>query len=176
MWFPAITYPAFPDFRFKLGGEYQITDPWKFGADLNVIGSQWLVGDESNQNPKVPAYWVVNLHSSYKITENVEVFGLVRNLFNQHYYVFGTFFDVTSFPYLNLTDPRTFVPGMPFAAYVGVRGTLPSGGPAFADASPPLVTKTRRPVGPGLLARRQLDRHLSRPQRRLHLRRQHLDR
>ena len=115
-----------PSYRFKLGAEYQITAPWKFGADLNVIGSQWLVGDESNQNPKVPAYWVVNLHSSYKITENLEVFGLVRNLFNLHYYANGTFFDVTSFPYLNLTDPRTFLPGMPFAAYVGVRGTLPS--------------------------------------------------
>ena len=130
-----------PDFRFKLGAEYQVTNPWKVGADLNVIGSQWIVGDELNQNPKVPAYWVVNLHSSYKITENVEVFGLVRNLFDQHYYVFGTFFDVTSFPYLNLTDPRTFVPGIPFAAYLGVRGTLPSSGVVFADASPPVLTK-----------------------------------
>ena len=129
-----------PSYRFKLGGEYQITAPWKFGADLNVIGSQWLVGDESNQNAKVPAYWVVNLHSSYKITENLEVFGLVRNLFNLHYYANGTFFDVTSFPYLNLTDPRTFVPGMPFAAYVGVRGTLPSGG----AVSPPILTKARQ--------------------------------
>ena len=131
-----------PNFRFKLGAEYQVTKPWKVGADLNVVGSQWLVGDESNQNPKMPPYWVVNLHSSYKITDNVEVFGLVRNLFDQHYYVFGTFFDVTSFPYLNLTDPRTFVPGMPFAAYLGVRGTLPTIGPAFAaDAAPPVVTK-----------------------------------
>ncbi len=131
-----------PDFRFKLGGEYQITDPWKFGADLNVFGSQWLVGDESNQNPKLPPYWVVNLHSSYKISDNVELFGLVRNLFNQHYAVSGTFFDVTSFPYLDLTDPRTFIPGIPFAAYVGVRGTLPSGGPVFAaDTSRPTVTK-----------------------------------
>ena len=112
------------DYRFKAGAEYQITDPWKFGADLNVTGSQYLVGDESNQNPKVPAYWVVNLHSSYKLSQHVEIFGLVKNLFDQHYYVYGTFFDVTSFPYLNLTDPRTFVPGMPLAAYVGVRGTL----------------------------------------------------
>jgi iron complex outermembrane receptor protein len=130
-----------PNFRFKLGAEYQVTRPWKVGADLNVVGSQWLVGDESNQNPKVPPYWVVNLHSSYKITDNVEVFGLVRNLFDQHYNVFGTFFDVTSFPYLGLTDPRTFVPGIPFAAYMGVRGTLPTIGPAFADASPTVVTK-----------------------------------
>ena len=29
-----------PDFRFKLGAEYQVTKPWKIGADLNVIGSQ----------------------------------------------------------------------------------------------------------------------------------------
>ena len=127
-----------PDFRFKLGADYQITDPWKFGADLNVVGSQWIVGDESNQNPKMPAYWVVNLHSSYKVSDNLEVFGQVRNLFNQHYYTYGTFFDVTTAPYLNLTDPRTFLPGMPFAAYVGLRGTLPSGTPV---TSPSMVTK-----------------------------------
>ena len=139
---PGDHIPGIPDFRFKLGGEYQITDPWKFGADLNVFGSQWLVGDEFNQNPKLPAYWVVNLHSSYKISDNVEVFGLVRNLFNQHYAVAGTFFDVTSYPYLNLTDPRTFIPGIPFAAYVGVRGTLPSAGPVFAaETSRPIITK-----------------------------------
>ncbi len=113
-----------PDFRFKLGAEYRITDPWKLGADLNVVGSQYLVGDVSNQNPKMPAYWVVNLHSSYQISKNFEVFGLVKNLFNQRYYVYGTFFDTASFPYLNLTDPRTFVPGMPFAAYVGARATF----------------------------------------------------
>ena len=131
-----------PNFRLKLGGEYQITEPWKFGGDINVIGSQWLVGDESNQNPQLPAYWVVNLHSSYKVSDNIEVFGLVRNLFNQHYAVSGTFFETDSFPYLNLTDPRTFVPGMPFAAYVGVKGTLSPAGPAFAAAtSRPIFTK-----------------------------------
>jgi iron complex outermembrane recepter protein len=85
---------------------------------------QWLVGDEANQNPKLPAYWTVNLHSSYKLSKNFELFGLMRNLFNQHYYVYGTFFETDSFPYLNLTDPRTFVPGMPQAAYAGLRGTF----------------------------------------------------
>jgi iron complex outermembrane receptor protein len=113
-----------PDYRFKTGADYQITDPWTLGADLDVIGSQYLIGDDSNQNPKVPAYWVVNLHTSYKFSKHVELFGLVRNLFDQHYYMYGTFFDVTSVPYLNLTDPRTFVPGLPFAAYAGIRATL----------------------------------------------------
>jgi len=121
---PGDHLPGIPNYRFKAGGEYQITDPWKFGADLDVTGSQYLVGDESNQNPQVPAYWVVNLHTSYKISNHVELFGLVRNLFDRHFYVYGTFFDVTAVPYLNLTDPRTFLPGMPFAAYAGVRATL----------------------------------------------------
>jgi iron complex outermembrane receptor protein len=81
----------------------------------------------------------VNLHSSYKAAENIEVFGLVRNLFDRHYYVYGTFFDVNSFPYLNLTDPRTFVPGIPFAVYLGVRGTLPQ--------YPPMLRRQNRQKG-----------------------------
>ena len=167
-----------PNFRFKLGAEYQVTKPWKVGADLNVVGSQWLVGDESNQNPKVPPYWVVNLHSSYKITDNVEVFGLVRNLFDQHYYVFGTFFDVTSFPYLDLTDPRTFVPGMPFAAYLWRTRHASNNRPGIRSRCRTAggYESSTRCLDRDDIARRQLDRHLSRPQRRLHLRRQQLDR
>jgi iron complex outermembrane receptor protein len=118
---PGDHIPAVPDYRFKAGTEYLITDQWKLGADINMIGSQYLVGDQANQNPKVPAYWVVNLHSSYQIAKNFEVFGLVQNLFNRHYYVYGTFFQTDSFPYLNLIDPRTFIPGMPFAFYAGIR-------------------------------------------------------
>jgi iron complex outermembrane recepter protein len=139
-----------PDFRFKLGAEYQITKPWKLGADLNVIGSQWLVGDEANQLAKVPAYWVVNLHSSYKVTDNIEVFGLVRNLFDQHYYVYGTLFEPGDFPYLALTDPRTFIPGMPFAVYVGLRGTMPTTGQPVAYAPPAILAKAPAPASPAV--------------------------
>ena len=148
---PGDHLPGIPDYRLKIGAEYQITDPWKFGADLNVYGTQYIVGDESNQLPRMPAYWVVNLHSSYKVSENLELFGTVRNLFDQHYYVYGTLFQTDSFPYLNLTDPRTFIPGIPFAAYVGMRGTLPASGQLFAANAPPLITKAA-PVAPGAAA------------------------
>ena len=121
---PGDHIPAVPNYRFKAGVEYKGTDAWKLGADINAVGSQYLVGDQSNQNPKVPAYWVLNMHSSYQVARNVEVFCLVRNLFNQRYYLQGTFFQTDSFPYLNLTDPRTFIPGMPLAIYAGVRATL----------------------------------------------------
>jgi iron complex outermembrane receptor protein len=121
---PGDHIPAVPNYRFKAGADYKITDAWTFGGDLNVVGSQYLVGDQANLNPKVPAYWVVNLHSSYQVSKNVELFGLVRNLFNQRYFTQGTFFQTSSFPYLNLTDPRTFLPGMPLAVYAGIRGTF----------------------------------------------------
>ena len=126
---PGDHIPAIPAHRFKAGAEYAIADAWKIGADLNVTGSQYLIHDDSNQNPKVPAYTVVNLHGSYQATKNIEVFGMVNNLFNQHYYAAGTFFNTAGFNsntfggsnFLALNDPRTFVPGMPLAAYAGVR-------------------------------------------------------
>ena len=119
---PGDHIPSIPSYRLKVGAEYRVIDAWKVGAEVIAIGSQYLVGDESNLNPKVPAYWVANLNMSYQVTKYVEVFGLVRNLFNRHYYLQGTFFDTASFPFLNLTDPRTFFPGAPLAVYAGVRG------------------------------------------------------
>jgi len=118
---PGDHIPAAPQHRFKAGIEYAVTDAWKFGIDVNAVGGQYLIGDQSNQNPKVPPYAVVNLHGSYQVTKGVEVFAMVQNLFNQHYYTTGTFFSTGSVPFLNLTDPRMFVPGMPLAAYAGVR-------------------------------------------------------
>jgi iron complex outermembrane receptor protein len=118
-----------PAHRFKFGGEYAVTDKWKVGADLNVVGSQYLIHDDTNQSPKVPAYAVLNLHTSYQLTPNVQLFGLINNALNQHYYVAGTFASTGGFSSADgsntiatLSDPRTFVPGMPFAAYAGVRG------------------------------------------------------
>lgn len=121
---PGDHIPAIPQYRFKVGFDYVITEPWKIGADLNVVGSQYLIGDQSNQNPQVPAYWVVNLHSSYKVTKNFEAFALVQNLFNQRYYASGTFFDTQGISFSTFNDPRAFVPGIPFAAYAGVRATF----------------------------------------------------
>jgi iron complex outermembrane recepter protein len=122
---PGDHIPNVPQHRFKAGIEYAVTDAWKVGIDVNAVGSQFATGDQSNQNPKVPAYAVVNLHGSYQVTKNVEIFGVVQNLFNQHYYTTGTFFDPTSVPAsLGLSDRRMYVPGMPLAAYAGVRATF----------------------------------------------------
>jgi iron complex outermembrane receptor protein len=129
---PGDHIPAVPASRFKLGAEYAITDAWTLGGDINYIGSQYLLRDESNIYPKVPAYWVVNLHSSYQVTKNIQVFGLVQNLFNQHYYSAGTVFSPEGFnnstlggdPLFATNTPRSMLPGMPLAAYAGIRATF----------------------------------------------------
>jgi iron complex outermembrane recepter protein len=125
---PGNHIPGIPAHRFKAGAEYNVTDAWKVGADLNVVGSQYMIGDQSNQNAKVPPYAVLNLHTSYQLTPNVELFSVVNNALNQHYYAAGSFFSLNGFATANggtgalaLSDARGFVPGMPFAAYAGLR-------------------------------------------------------
>jgi iron complex outermembrane receptor protein len=90
-------------------------------ADLVAVSSQDLQGDASNQNAKIPGYWTVNLRTSYQVSSGVELFGLLQNAFNQRYYTYGTFVDPTLIASLNLSDPRTLVPGAPLAAYAGLR-------------------------------------------------------
>jgi iron complex outermembrane receptor protein len=119
---PGNVIPSIPAHRFKAGAEYNVLDNWKVGADLVAVSGQYLRGDENNLNPMLPGYWVANLNTRYKITKELEAFGLVRNLFNRRYYTFGTFFETDEIPFLGLTDPRTFSPGAPLTAYAGLRG------------------------------------------------------
>jgi outer membrane cobalamin receptor len=69
-----------------------VTDAWKVGADLYAVGSQYLIHDDTNESRKVPGYGVLNLHTSYyQLTPSAELFGIVNNVLNPHYYLQGTF-------------------------------------------------------------------------------------
>jgi iron complex outermembrane receptor protein len=124
---PGKKIPAIPAHQFKAGGEVMVTDAWKIGVDVAVVGSQYFVGDDSNLNEKVPAYWVTNLHTSYQLTKELQVFGVVTNLFNQRYYTYGTYFELDGVSKaINFTfnDPRTITPAQPFAVYGGLKVRL----------------------------------------------------
>lgn len=121
--------PGIPRHRFKAGFEYWITPQWKFGSDLVAASNQIFFGDEANNNRPLAGYWRVDLHTSYDITDNIQVYGLVKNLFNQKYGVYGTYFDAEeaneATPGTGVTfsgnDVRSIGPSMPFAAYGGVK-------------------------------------------------------
>ena len=90
---PGNHIPGIPRNIGKLGLEYQVTPRFKVGADTILVGSQYYAGDNSNQNPQLPFYYVVNARASYQVTDNVQVFGLINNLLDRKYATYGTFYD-----------------------------------------------------------------------------------
>lgn len=90
---PGDVIPGIPSQLGKIGVEYHITPRWIFGADTILVGSQYFVGDDANQNPKLPFYNVLNFHSSYQVTDHIQVFGIANNVYDRHYATYGTFYD-----------------------------------------------------------------------------------
>jgi iron complex outermembrane receptor protein len=126
---PGNQIPNVPRHRIKAGIEYAVTDAWKVGGDALWVSSQYYVGDESNQAPKLPGYAVFNLHTSYQVTKNLQFYGKVDNVFDNRYSTYGTFFDITSLPNFanggnNFTDARSLSPARPRAFYAGARVTF----------------------------------------------------
>ena len=126
---PGDHIPGIPRHQVKFGGDYAFTPQFKLGADILVAGAQYLVGDDANQNPQLPLYWVANLHASYQMDEHVQFFGLINNLFNNRNATYGTFFDTSTnaqsasaIPFTS--DPRTVTPLQPISFYGGVKVTF----------------------------------------------------
>lgn len=119
---PGDTLPLMPRNRVTLTGEYLVTNAWRVGTDLRVQSGSYLAGDQSNQEPKLPGYTTVDLHSSYSISQNWELFGEVENLFDKRYYTYGAFTELDGLPpNFNLTNPRTYSPAIGRVFYGGVR-------------------------------------------------------
>jgi outer membrane receptor protein involved in Fe transport len=128
---PGDHLPGIPEHRFKAGIDYWITPKWKLGGDVIAVSSQYFFQDDSNLNPQLGGYWRVDLHTSYDVTPRVQIFGIVNNLFDRHYGVFGTFFNLeagnsgaSADPALGddfFSNPRTITPAAPVAAYGGVK-------------------------------------------------------
>jgi outer membrane receptor protein involved in Fe transport len=124
--------PGIPRHRFKAGFDYWLTSKWRFGADLVAASNSPFfpneVSDEEGLDALLAGYTRVDLHTSYDITKNVQVYGLIKNLFDQRYGLYGTYFEADEVSEIDedlggpgFEDPRTISPSMPFAAYGGVK-------------------------------------------------------
>lgn len=124
---PGDHLPGIPANQFKLGVDYKVTEAWTVGGTGIAAAGQFLFGDEANLTPKTPPYFVLNLHTSYQVTKNLQLFGLIENAFNATYYTFGTFSPTSSVPIVQApgaADPRSYSPAAPIAVTVGVRATF----------------------------------------------------
>ena len=126
---PGNQLPSVPRNRLKAGVEYSVTDAFKVGGDALFVDSQYFAGDDSNQFMKLPAYAVFNLHASYQVTKQIQLYARANNIFDNRYASYGTFFDITALPnFANggapFTDPRSLSPAQPRAIYAGMKYTF----------------------------------------------------
>lgn len=91
---PGDRIPGIPSNLGKLGVTYAVTPQFKVTAETVLVGSQYFSGDYANQNPKLPAYYYVNLRATYQATDQFQIFGLINNATNNHYATYGTYYGV----------------------------------------------------------------------------------
>ncbi|MBE0439674.1 MAG: TonB-dependent receptor [Gammaproteobacteria bacterium] len=117
--------PSTPEHNVKIGTDYAFTSKFSLGATASYHSSQYLRGDEANEDDKLGGYTVVNLHSRYKVNKNVEFFAKVDNLFDKEYASFGLYGEPDEAPGLdNLDDERFVGAGAPRAGWIGVKVSM----------------------------------------------------
>ena len=115
-----------PADRFKAGADVSLTRAFSVGADMVAVGSQYLVGDESNQDRPLPGYWTMDLRASYRLGR-MELFSRIDNLFDRDYATYGSYFDPTGVanlapsPLPAQANPRTLTSAAPRSILAGVR-------------------------------------------------------
>ena len=128
---PGDRLPGIAEHRLKVGADCKIVPSWTLGASVNIVSSFFYVGDESNQLAPIPGLTVVNLHSTYRPVDHIELFATINNLFNRKYATWGILSDPTGIgapgiPADGVTngpgiDNRFLSPAAPFEAFGGVR-------------------------------------------------------
>lgn len=125
--------PGIPRHLFKAGVEVWLTRKWKVGADVVANSDRpFFRNAEGARDPDrfddLAGFARVDLHTSYDVTDNIQVFGFVKNLFDREYGLYGTYFEADEVTEVDealgnpgLTDNRTISPSQPFAAYGGVK-------------------------------------------------------
>jgi iron complex outermembrane receptor protein len=119
--------PGIPAHNLKFGANYKVTDKWTVGASAAATSGVYLFGDEANLTPQLPAYFTLNLSTTYRLTEHVQLFGFVQNITNNQYYTFGTF-SPTSSVFLaqapGASNPRSYSVAAPIGGFGGVKVTF----------------------------------------------------
>jgi outer membrane receptor protein involved in Fe transport len=82
--------PLVPDHVIKGGGTVRIGRYFYLGADARYTGKQYLRGDEANVTDQLDDYIVADARVGVEF-DRWEVSGVITNLFQNRYAIFGTF-------------------------------------------------------------------------------------
>lgn len=87
---PGDKLPLVPAHQVKFGGSFRLPAGFSAGADGRYIGSQYLRGDEANQEPKLDGYFVADARVGWRAS-GWEVVVVGNNIFQNRSATFGTF-------------------------------------------------------------------------------------
>ena len=120
---PGDRLPGIPRHSLKAGVSYALTDAWDVALDVVAASSRIFVGDEGNDQSPLDGYGVANLRSRYRLTDNIEAFARVDNLFDKDYATFGALAELEVFlaEAPDAEDPRFLGPGAPRSGFAGLR-------------------------------------------------------
>ena len=120
---PGDRLPGIPRHSFKAGLSYALTDAWEIALDVVAASSRIFVGDEGNDQTPVDGYGIATLRSRYRLTDHIEVFARVDNLFDKDYATFGALAELEVFlaEAPDAEDPRFLGPGAPRSGFAGFR-------------------------------------------------------
>ena len=126
---PGNRIPNIPRSTFKLRADWRATGRMSIGGALVYAGGRYPLGNENNQdsNGRLPGYVVVNLDGRYQISEDLQLFAKINNVFDRKYETAGVlgqnFFTGPNFTYNAAgVQPTVFgTPGAPLTIWAGVR-------------------------------------------------------
>ena len=83
--------PGIADQTLKIKASYRFTPDLTLGGNWVLVSGQYAHGDENNQdaNGKISGYGVVNFDLHYKINDELNLFAVLNNAFNQNYSTYG---------------------------------------------------------------------------------------
>ncbi|WP_415894275.1 TonB-dependent receptor [Neptuniibacter sp. PT8_73] len=114
--------PGLPEHTLKIVADWAVTPKFDLGAEVNYQSSQFYRGDEANENEKVDSFTVVNLRGQYKLTNSVELFGRIDNVFDKDYETFGVYGEAEEvLEDQGIEDHRFVGPGKPRSGVIGIR-------------------------------------------------------
>ena len=117
---PGDRLPGVPRHNLKAGLDWRIVPRWTVGLGAVFVSSQHLRGDEGNDLARLGSYVLFNGTTSFRLSENVELWGRVDNLLDRDHETGGGR-DFNAFASPGIEEQRLLAPGRPRGAWLGVR-------------------------------------------------------
>ncbi|QCI13515.1 hypothetical protein E6B08_20095 [Pseudomonas putida] len=122
---PGDKMSATPEHVLRFSAKYDITPNWSAGALVRAASSSYFLGDEVNAERKLAGFTVVNFNTQYRVSSNLELFGIVENAFNKEYAVAGVFLPTPAIlgaiGMQSDGDVRSLLLAQPRSVYAGFR-------------------------------------------------------